>query len=232
MPTISDVEFGEITVRRSSLARYVRVKIGQNGELSASLPKRASLKLVMQLIEQSRDELRSVVSQHRSTRKMYVDGDEIGKSHMLVIVNKDIKIPTYRLTKQIVEVSLPLAMYAESSTAQKVIREVVKRTLTKEAKAFLPRRVKFLADTHKFDIATVRFNNAKTRWGSCSSANSINLNIALMQLSHELIDYVIIHELCHTRHMDHSKDFWSLVESLCPDYKALRNALKSHHAYI
>ena len=65
-----------------------------------------------------------------------------------------------------------------------------------------------------------------TRWGSCSGKNRLCLSWRLMERPREVIDYVIIHELCHTEHHDHSKGFWALVESFLPNYRALRRELK------
>lgn len=232
MPSIEDDEFGKVTVRRSALARYVRVRIAQNGSLSASLPLRAPLRLVEQLINQSRDELRSVVTRYRSHQKKYLHGEKIGKSHILSIEESAVNEPIFKLKGQSVNVHLPLAMSPESQSAELVVRSAVRAALTKQAKAYLPRRVRYLAEKHGFDISEVRFNNAKTRWGSCSSKNNINLNVALMQLPYELIDYVIVHELCHTSFMDHSPKFWQLVESIEPDFVKYRRELKKFHAYL
>lgn len=73
----------------------------------------------------------------------------------------------------------------------------------------------------------LKFRKNKSRWGSCSVHNVINLNILLMQCSKELIEYVIIHELAHIKHKNHSKAFWRCVESYCPNYKVLNHQLKA-----
>ena len=74
-------------------------------------------------------------------------------------------------------------------------------------------------------ITSVKVNSAGTRWGSCSARKSVNLSWKLIAAAPELIDYVIIHELCHTVYMDHSKAFWALVEKYIPDHKQRREAL-------
>lgn len=232
MPKVHDEEFGEIVVRRSRLSRYVRLKIGQNGSLSASLPWRASVKLVKQLIDQSRDELRGIVRDYSSRRPSYHDGMIIGKSHRLSVVYDNIATPNCTVKDQRIIVTFPVTLSLSSTPAQDYIRESVLKALRKEARAYLPRRTRFLASQHGFHIETIKLNNAKTRWGSCSSKNMLNLNVALMRLPHELIDYVILHELCHTREMNHSEAFWQLVESVDPNYKTHRRMLRTHSPYM
>lgn len=74
--------------------------------------------------------------------------------------------------------------------------------------------------------SALKFRKNKTRFGSCSAKNSISLNILLMKYPLEVIEYVIIHELAHIKHKNHSRKFWGLVEEYCPDYKRLDKALK------
>lgn len=95
-----------------------------------------------------------------------------------------------------------------------------------EAKAYLPERVKEISEETGLGYSSLLINSAKTHWGSCT-ANRIHLSCLLMAASPEAIDYVIIHELAHTVHHNHSKDFWAHVKKHCPDYKAKRQELKT-----
>lgn len=101
------------------------------------------------------------------------------------------------------------------------------KILRTRAKKYLPQRTNFLADKFGFKIGRIALRNQKTRFGSCSYKNNINLNINLMNYDYDVIDYVILHELVHTKIKNHSKDFWSEVEKYCPNYKELRKKLKS-----
>lgn len=94
------------------------------------------------------------------------------------------------------------------------------------AKETLTSRTRLLADRMGIAVTNVRINSARTRWGSCSSEGSINLSWKLIAADPGLIDYVIVHELCHTVHMDHSPAFWETVEQVIPDYTERRTALK------
>lgn len=97
---------------------------------------------------------------------------------------------------------------------------------TRIAKETLIPRVQTLSEQTGLMITAVKINSAKTRWGSCSAAKSVNLSHRLIAADPRLIDYVIIHELCHTVHMDHSHDFYRLVENFLPDYKEREKGLK------
>lgn len=94
------------------------------------------------------------------------------------------------------------------------------------AKDTLISRTRLIADRMGVKIAGVKINSAKTRWGSCSSKRTVNLSWKLIAADQRLIDYVIVHELCHTRHMDHSPAFWESVSAVIPDYRECRDALK------
>ncbi|MCI7767458.1 MAG: M48 family metallopeptidase [Oscillospiraceae bacterium] len=99
------------------------------------------------------------------------------------------------------------------------------RLYARIAKEYLVPRVWAAAKEMGFDISAVRINSAGTRWGSCSAKKSINLSQKLIVADTEAIDYVIVHELCHTVHLDHSADFWALVEQFVPDHKKCRDKL-------
>jgi len=91
--------------------------------------------------------------------------------------------------------------------------------LRKNAKKILPDRTMQLADIHGFMCRKIFLKNMKSRWGSCSLINNINLNIHLMRLPDYLIDYIILHELCHTVEKNHSQNFWNLLNK-CTENKA------------
>lgn len=92
----------------------------------------------------------------------------------------------------------------------------------------IKRRVRYLADKHGFKINRVAIKDTVSRWGSCSSDNNININWRLAMAPTRVMEYVIIHELCHTKEMNHSSRFWSLVEKCMPDYQVYDYWLRSH----
>jgi len=101
-----------------------------------------------------------------------------------------------------------------------------------KAKQFLPKRLDYLAKQHGFKYVKVSLRNQKTRWGSCSRAGNISLNIALVTLPPELIDYVLLHELNHTKYMNHSQQFWTKLTEICPNTKKYRKELKNYNSAL
>ncbi len=93
------------------------------------------------------------------------------------------------------------------------------RTLAEEARRDIPPRVQRYAAMMGVSYGRITIRNQKTRWGSCSSKGNLNFNCLLMLAPEEHRDYVIVHELCHRRQMNHSKRFWAEVERILPDYR-------------
>lgn len=227
---LQDAEFGAIIIRRSTLARSVSLKIDHKGTLVVSMPKRAPLYLAKQLVEQTRHRVRQTIQKTKSQLTILQHGDLIGKSHKLVI--REGEELNGRILGTFIEVTVPSNNAVEAEETQDYIKKLALKALRTQAKSYLSRQLESLASRHGFNYETIRFSNAGTRWGSCSSSGTISLNIWLMQLPFELIDYVIIHELCHTREMNHSRDFWRLVEEILPDYRERRRSLKEEHPYL
>ncbi len=98
------------------------------------------------------------------------------------------------------------------------------------AKQFLPDRLQKWADALGLSCKAVRINGAKTRWGSCSSKTTINFSYRTMMLPPNCIDYVIVHELCHLKQMNHSDKFWAEVKKVLPDYEKRVRQIKDAFA--
>lgn len=105
-------------------------------------------------------------------------------------------------------------------------RDYQKKILMKKAREYLPYRLEYYAKLYGYSYSRCRLTHANTRWGSCSSNRTISLNIGLMKVPEVLRDYVILHELAHLNHMDHSKAFWAEVGEHDPRYKVHEKRLK------
>ena len=106
-------------------------------------------------------------------------------------------------------------------------RDYQKKQLMKKAREYLPYRLEYYAKLYGYSYEKCRLSHANTRWGSCSSNKTISLNIGLMKLPEVLRDYVILHELAHLNHMDHSRAFWAEVGSHDKNYRMHEKKLKT-----
>lgn len=108
----------------------------------------------------------------------------------------------------------------------------VKRGLTGLAKKQIQDSLDYYAAVMNTHYSGVTITDAKTRWGSCASNGALRFNFRLIMAEPHILDYVVVHELAHRTHMDHSRAFWDLVGDHCPDYKATRRALKESAASL
>lgn len=107
------------------------------------------------------------------------------------------------------------------------LKEAMITFYKQEAKKYIIPRCRELAQKHGFSYDAIRITSAMTRWGSCSSKKTLNFSYRLVMTPKECIDYVIIHELCHLREMNHSHKFWSEVTAIMPEYKQYEKHLKT-----
>lgn len=224
---LDDAEFGRITLRRHAQARSVRLRMSEDGTLTVTLPRYASLRHAEELVESSRKQIRKWREKSVKRSIIFHDGDRVGQSHVVKFVPAPRAATTVTTRGLTITVEYPERLFHTDPKVQKVLKPHLEKALQKEARAYLPRRLKYLGELYGFSYARVRYGTQKGRWGSCSSRGTISLNVGLMLLEPELIDYVLVHELCHTRQMNHSARFWSLVESCLPDYKIRRKTIKS-----
>jgi predicted metal-dependent hydrolase len=226
-----DPEFGVIAIKRIARAKYVRVRVSEKGTLHATMPSLAPVMLLKSLINNSRASLRKALADtQQHARRVYAPGDIIGTSHRIELYPGT--RPGARRFGQAILWTVPNGTDYTDAHNQDMVRKAVRKALDEQAAAYLPRRLQYLADIGGFHFSKIRYSNAKGRWGSCNSQGVISLNVALMNLPKEIIDYVLIHELSHTKHMNHSAEFWALVESHYQDYKNARKQLKTYSPYL
>jgi predicted metal-dependent hydrolase len=158
------------------------------------------------------------------------DGDRIGKTYILRVKHSP-EVRT-RITGNEIIIYCPTQNSSVPAEIIPTAKKAIYRALKKEANVLLGERLDNHAATHRFSFSSVTYKSMKSRWGSCNNSKEITLNIYLLMLPWELIDYVLIHELSHTIHLNHSSDFWNKVEMHIPNYKKLRKDLKQRQASI
>ncbi|MES2436912.1 MAG: SprT family zinc-dependent metalloprotease [Patescibacteria group bacterium] len=100
------------------------------------------------------------------------------------------------------------------------------------ARKMITERVLYFNQIYKFPFKDIRIKNQSSRWGSCSAKGNLNFNYGLVKIPQDLADYIVVHELCHLKEMNHGKNFWALVAQVLPHYKELRMRLKRDYIQI
>lgn len=108
------------------------------------------------------------------------------------------------------------------------IYKAIEKWYIGQAHMIFPVRVMHYLQFTGGEVKAIRIKDQKTRWGSCSSLHNLNFNWRLIMAPGEVLDYVVVHELCHLTHMNHSRDFWNMVEKVMPDYRVYRKWLKDN----
>jgi predicted metal-dependent hydrolase len=163
----------------------------------------------------------------KQTRHILKEGDKIGKLHLLhfEVVHERSETRT-RVTPTKLVVSLKPSENSSDVAVQNRAETAALRALKKEASVLLPPRLKSLAEKHGLPYKSVGVKNLKRRWGSCDTYGNITLNLFLMQLSWQQIDYVLCHELSHTKHMNHGANFWAELERMLPDARMIAKRVR------
>lgn len=174
------------------------------------------------------------IAQNKSkTNTLIQDGQQVGKQYYIRFVHgTSLAVVRTRITPNEALVIMPPEMAPDGAEAQQAARKVTERALKKEGDDLLLRRLSDLAFEWGFSYSTSSLKKLKGRWGSCSNQKHITLNIFLLELPWHLIDYVLIHELVHTKHLNHSADFWDEFERCLPNAKQLRKEIHQYQPKI
>lgn len=223
MPTFDIRDIGEVIIKKSKLARRVTMRITPAGKPTVTIPRSVPYYLAKKMIWQKRD----WIIQNRKTQLLLKDGDQIGSYQLQLIPMSASKI-TSRVANHKIALKYPEQLTLDSPEVQEAAHKAALRAIKNDAEDQLPPKLDLLAKTHSYKYSKIRLRNMRSRWGSCSTKGEISLNIWLMTLPEELIDYVCCHELAHLTHHNHSSKFWETVEVMIPDYKQRRKKLKSY----
>ena len=226
----------DITFFKSPKANRLNITIKPFIGVRVSVPHSVSFKKAKEATQARIDWIKSHLAKMQKAENGFTvfntDTKFQTRTHHLDIKVSDTDTLKSVLRNNKITVSIPKLLDIASNEVQLEIRRAIERAWRKEAKEYLPNRVKVLASKHKFDYKNIAIKNAKTRWGSCSFENNINLNLHLMRLPDHLVDYVILHELVHTRIKNHGKDFWQLLEIVSGNARELDREVKEYRLQI
>lgn len=202
----------------------------ENGEVVIKAPWYTTRNQIQEVVESKRDWIMKKLEEYNvSPRKAkeYEDGEKfqiLGESYYLNIYYKDINNAILNVENEKIEIILPLSYAEEDNTEQikKMIDKMYYMIAEKEVESAMEKTRKMVG------LAPEEYKTKKIKyaWGTCSSRKVITINQNLMMYSRKAIEYVVLHEICHLKYMNHSKKFWEMVESYMPDYKEAEKELK------
>jgi predicted metal-dependent hydrolase len=205
-------------VRRSDRARRVRVSVDARGEVEVVLPRRSPERAAAAAIVQLRPWIDRRLAEARAVRaQVAARGDAVPYlGRELALRPQDGRSRVHRRGDEL--------LVPADERAEAAIERWYRRAAEREIAPRLDAAVAALGTSY----ARLTIRNQRTRWGSCTSAGALSFNWRLLLAPEAVLDYVVWHEACHLRVMDHSTNFWSLVRRHCPDYEDHRRWLRRH----
>lgn len=225
----------EVKMIRSS-RKSCGIQVKKNGQVVVRIPREMSWEAGWQLAEKHsswvyKQEIHVREEMAKYAEFRWREGAEIlylGKLYTLQ-VEPDYEGIRFRVC-DIGQRLLVSGPFAATEDREEQIKNSVIAWYKKKARLYLEEKVAFWAERMGVSYLRISIRDQRTRWGSCSLKGNLNFNWKLVLLPEELADYVIVHELCHRIYMNHSSDFWKLVERELPDYRQRRKALKSYES--
>lgn len=211
--SVEDIELGTIKLQPNDRAKRVIVRY-RNGIFLLTHPSFMSRQEILKTIESMKPDLHKL--RKKAAPEYIFSEDSVFQTHSFqVIVKPNTQKNIYTSLKDgFLHITYPKHIDVEDSEFQLYIKKLVEDACRFEAKRLLPERVRFFAKQHNFIVNDIKINKSRSRWGSCSGRKDINLSYFCMMLPKHLIDFVILHELCHTVEMNHGPRFWTLLDSI------------------
>ena len=201
--------------------RTLSISINENAELIVRAPHLLSMNIIHDFI----NEKKKWVNKQQKIINNRLSDSAFDKDMALMLGSLyPIKIKTDQSEK----LTFNGEEFLVYSSDQELIHSSLKKWYKKKFREVAIPRLTYFADQYNLSVNQVRIKEQKTLWGSCSSRNNINLNYLLIMAPMNVIDYVIIHELAHTTHRNHSSHFWKTVESMMPNFKEAKTWLKDY----
>lgn len=224
-----DKELGRVVIRYSERARNYTLKI-TNGQVFATMPVRGSEEKMLTFILGNREKIKAALKKHPARPLLNEQTDWQTAAFRVRIVRTERDNFYMALKDGVLQISCPQATNFADDEVQQLLQQMLASAFRHEAKRYLPGRLSTWAQKYGFVYKQVKINSSQTHWGSCTLSKHINLSLYLMLLPWHLIDYVLLHELCHLKEMSHNEHFWNLLDRLTDrKAKALRTELKSYH---
>ena len=204
-----------------SKRKTLSISINENAQLIVRAPNRISDARIQEFI----NEKSSWIIKNKNLIKLRLQNTEKDQNNLLYLGEY---FPIKKNIKSLKKVSFNGEEFITNLENQAQLSNALKIWYKDKFKELAIPRLNYFVDKYDLTVNQVRLKRQKTLWGSCSSRDNINLNFLLIMAPLKVIDYVIIHELVHTIHKNHSANFWSAVEDIMPNYKDPKNWLKEN----
>jgi predicted metal-dependent hydrolase len=222
MPTqtsLIDIDgIGPVLFKSDARCRRLSIRLKPFEGITVLFPPGYSARKALSFVEEKRQWIISNQAQMEKHEQMHTIFDEQSRfrtrTFQLKVERHESDQIRMILKDGILRVAYPGFLNVTDASVQNAIRQGIEEGLRLEAKAMLPAKVHHFARVYGFPIRKIFIKNLKSRWGSCSAVNNINLNLHLMRLPAHLIDYVVLHELCHTKEKNHGPGFWLLLDKV------------------
>jgi hypothetical protein len=211
-------QVGSVSFTINERSRRIRLSVKSDGEIVVSMPPTALYRDAIRFVESKTEWLIKQQTKIQAGLTLFAPESCFKtRFHQLAITKGNTDRVYNRVGNGVIQIFIPEKVNHEQPKVQEFIKKTLIDVMRWEAKIYLPKRLKELADKHGFKYQDVSIKNTKTRWGSCSFTNNINLNLHLMRVPEHLIDYVLLHELAHTVVKNHGEKFWLFLENCYPN---------------
>lgn len=230
MPTkhYIDPNIGEIVVYKRISSKKISLRVSNN-KIKVFQPKWLSFYLGFKFAKSHESWI--IEQKNNINLKKIENGQLVGKKHIINFVKSDKNRGYIKNNSINIYFNVEVNTYKDQ-IIQDIAKKTIKRALHIEAKDLLTERIKNISRSNNIYYSELRVRPMRSRWGSCDSKKNITLNIYLMLMPWDLIDYVIVHELIHTKVLNHSADFWNQLYSIMPDYKLRKQNINKIHNEI
>ncbi len=226
-------EIGFVTYIIKPQNKRIVIKVTKTGSVTVIIPKAKMVDNAEQFVLKKKSWIIKHAQKPRMQPLLYTQNTSNFTSfHSLEIHYHDLDTISADIKKNKVYLFVSKQHDVASERIQVFIRKIREKALGIEAKIVLPERVQYLASFHSFTYTHVSVSSARTRWGSCSAGNRLSFSCYIMILPPHLIDFIILHELCHTVHKNHGAQFHALWKQVVGDCKMqYEKELKSYKIY-
>lgn len=225
--TVFVADVGVIQVRRRKRMKNIRLRLQPDGSVVLAFPWWVSLKKALSFVDDKKNwltnERKKITLEIKHGMSFSAD-----KQLSLIRTNSSRIHSTLRDNELIIKIPAKMSAIEAETKIKKVMQKIIKS----DAEAMLLPRLRALAENHGYEYKTASVSILRSRWGSCDQNKHIKINAYLVQLPNQLIDYVLCHELNHTKHMNHSPDFWKELRQVFPGIETAKQEIKKYSPRI